>query len=102
MAAVTSIRIPIEHPSLAGHFPGQPILPGVLLLDAVARAAEAAFDVRRLCGVPRAKFLRPVAGGSDLEIAMRLVAPLTVSYEASADGQIVAQGDLEFAGTRAP
>ena len=36
MGAVT-VTIGAEHPALAGHFPGAPILPGVLLLDEMLR-----------------------------------------------------------------
>jgi len=39
MGAVT-ITIAPEHPALAGHFPGAPILPGVLLLDEMVCAVE--------------------------------------------------------------
>ena len=38
MGAVTTVTIAAEHPALAGHFPGAPILPGVLLLDEMVRA----------------------------------------------------------------
>jgi 3-hydroxymyristoyl/3-hydroxydecanoyl-(acyl carrier protein) dehydratase len=34
------LRIPADHPSLSGHFPGRPIVAGVLLLDQVLAAAE--------------------------------------------------------------
>ena len=40
MGAVTTVTIAAEHPALAGHFPGAPILPGVLLLDEMVRAVE--------------------------------------------------------------
>ncbi|HEY9132924.1 MAG TPA: hydroxymyristoyl-ACP dehydratase [Dyella sp.] len=57
--AVFPLRIPADHPSLPGHFPGQPIVPGVLLLDAVA---EALYTSRghRLTQVVEAKFLSPL------------------------------------------
>jgi 3-hydroxymyristoyl/3-hydroxydecanoyl-(acyl carrier protein) dehydratase len=57
----TTIRIPASHPALAGHFPGNPIVPGVVLLDEVVSAAEhwlgAGLTVR---GLPQAKFLAPL------------------------------------------
>lgn len=58
--------IPREHPALAGHFPGHPIVPGVVLLDAVAQAL-ARHDGRALRRIGSAKFLRPVAPGEVLD-----------------------------------
>jgi 3-hydroxyacyl-[acyl-carrier-protein] dehydratase len=36
-----TFRVPAQHPALAGHFPGNPVVPGVLILDAVISAAQA-------------------------------------------------------------
>jgi 3-hydroxymyristoyl/3-hydroxydecanoyl-(acyl carrier protein) dehydratase len=52
--------IPAHHPALPGHFPGRPIVPGVVLLTEVERA------VKRNCGAaivewPQVKFLSPLA-----------------------------------------
>jgi 3-hydroxyacyl-[acyl-carrier-protein] dehydratase len=96
MEAVVALQFPVEHPSLAGHFPGRPIVPGVVLLDAVARAAQASFRLSDLCGVPRAKFVRPIAGGAAVTVQLRLSGPRRVAYQASIGGDVVALGNLEF------
>ena len=54
-------RVPAHHPSLPGHFPGHPIVPGVLLLDHVLVALEKATG-RRASRLQQVKFtsaLRP-------------------------------------------
>jgi len=57
----STLRVPAKHPALPGHFPGNPIVPGVVILDAVICAAEAwlgaSFQVRELS---HAKFLAPL------------------------------------------
>ena len=56
-----TFRVPVQHPALAGHFPGNPIVPGAMVLDAVISTAEAwlgaGFGVDRLAF---AKFLVPL------------------------------------------
>jgi len=67
MASVHEHRFAVDHPTAAGHFPGNPIIPGALLLEAVLRAADPAgrytsYEVRS------AKFLHPVRPGDNLQI----------------------------------
>ncbi|WP_223247369.1 hypothetical protein [Sulfuriferula sp. AH1] len=54
--------VPADHPAFAGHFPGMPILPGVVLLDialqAIADANSIALDS---CEIGSVKFLSPAA-----------------------------------------
>ncbi len=57
------LRIAATHPSLPGHFPGDPIVPGVVLLDHVVACLErAGFTPARL---PAVKFLAPLRPGQD-------------------------------------
>jgi|KBSSwiStaDraftv2_1062776.scaffolds.fasta_scaffold22190_2 3-hydroxymyristoyl/3-hydroxydecanoyl-(acyl carrier protein) dehydratase len=68
----TTILFPAEHPVFAGHFPGQPIVPGVLLLDHVRLAIQE--DTGHRCaGVPIAKFHSPAGPGE----------VMTIDYEVS-------------------
>lgn len=52
-------RIPATHPALAGHFPGNPVVPGVVVLDAVADALERGHG-RRIAGFRQVKFVAPL------------------------------------------
>lgn len=63
--------VPPDHPSFAGHFPGQPILPGVLLLSEVMealRGVDKLVDDR--VEIASAKFLSPVLPGDELTITL--------------------------------
>ncbi len=74
---MNTLPMPIaaDHPAYAGHFPGRPILPGVVLLDRAQRALEQASGLR-ITGIAMAKFLSPVQPGEALEL----------DYEAAASG----------------
>lgn len=59
------LPIPADHPAFAGHFPGQPITPGVVLLDQALLLIEATESVR-IQGIAMAKFLSPALPGESL------------------------------------
>jgi 3-hydroxymyristoyl/3-hydroxydecanoyl-(acyl carrier protein) dehydratase len=61
---VETVRIASAHPALPGHFPGNPIVAGVVLLDRVAAALERAGD-GRLARIGAVKFLAPLLPDED-------------------------------------
>jgi 3-hydroxyacyl-[acyl-carrier-protein] dehydratase len=71
------LSISARHPALAGHFPGNPIVPGVVLLDGVISAAEnwlgAEFHV---AGLSHAKFLAQLKPDEAARIDLVLRGPL--------------------------
>lgn len=52
-----------DHPCLAGHFPGRPIVPGVLLLEHVVNAIEAVHGPLHALRFPQVKFVQPLLPG---------------------------------------
>lgn len=62
-----TVRIPADHPAFAGHFPGRPIVPGVLLLAEVIEAVTAQGGVAPM-QLGTVKFLAPVGPDAELRI----------------------------------
>ncbi len=60
-----SFTFEADHPAFAGHFPGHPIVPGVLLLDRAQRIATIECGE---CELRMAKFLSPAGPGEILEL----------------------------------
>ena len=90
-----ALCIEARHPSLPGHFPGNPVVPGVVLLDHVAAALERAGAgyFKRIGAV---KFLAPLRPGEAAElIAMR--DGLRVRFRIERDGASILSGDGELA-----
>lgn len=69
----TTLRVPHTHPSLPGHFPGQPIVPGVMLLDQVLQAAQQWLGGPvQLCSLQQAKFVTPLLPDQEAQIQLKL------------------------------
>ena len=94
------VRVPADHPAFAGHFPGQPLLPGVSLLALVVEAlladpalAAAVGSAPRLGAV---KFLAPVRPGASL--ALRVDPSATaLRFEVREGARVAASGHFERA-----
>ena len=101
-------NVSMNEPFFQGHFPGHPVMPGVLIIEALAQAAgllahrTAKFDpakqVMYFMAIDKAKFRKPVVPGDQLRLE---VTPLRkggaiwkLRGEAKVDGVVVAEGEL--------
>lgn len=92
---MTSIGLPLPrpHPSLEGHFPGAPVLPGAVLLDEALHAIESAEAAGgRLWRIGSVKFLAAVTDGATLLLDYERTASGTVRFTIRDGGRPVATG----------
>ncbi len=102
-------NVTFNEPFFTGHFPGRPVMPGVLILEAMAQATAllafgAEAEVRApdtfyyLVGVDKARFKKPVVPGDQLRIEARMVREIRaiVRFDAAVrvDGRLVASAEI--------
>jgi acyl-coenzyme A synthetase/AMP-(fatty) acid ligase len=85
-----------DHPALAGHFPGHPVVPGAVLLDELVAAAGREFGwTPGPIRVVSAKFLRVVHPGERLHLRLAPTEEGTIRFEGSVAGEPAMSGMLE-------
>ncbi|HEY1724722.1 MAG TPA: hypothetical protein VGF89_04825 [Steroidobacteraceae bacterium] len=96
-----SLCIAPDHPAIAGHFPGFPVVPGVVLLDETlhaiecAQAAECGGDDDSLWHVGTVKYHRAVRPGELLQLEYQLQPDGRTRFELRSADALVAGGTLE-------
>lgn len=89
--------IPADHPSLAGHFPGRPVVPAVVILDEVVASVRQWRGECWVTGIPFVKFISPLTPGCELDIGLRWEGSDRIAFECSSRGKAVAAGRLVIA-----
>ena len=82
-----------DHPCLPGHFPGRPLVPGVVLLDQVLAAIEAAHGPLGPLRLPQAKFVQPLLPGEQARVELAGSAPRW-RFRVLRDGTLLASGEV--------
>lgn len=92
---MSTLTIGAEHPALAGHFPGTPIVPGVVLLDETLRVVEQNPDTAATrWRISSAKFVSPVRPGEELTLEQEPLPDGSLRFTVTRNAQLVAHGLL--------
>lgn len=95
MNSATHWTVPLDHPAFSGHFPGTPILPGVVLLDMALQAIAAASGiVLDTCEINSVKFLSPAKPGDELLIQHSVSASGALRFDIMAGTRKIASGSI--------
>ena len=112
--AVGIKNVTANEPFFQGHFPGLPVMPGVLMIEAIAQVGAVAVlgmpenkgKIAYFAGVDEVRFKRPVVPGDTLRLEVTLTrvrGPIGQGVgEATVDGQLACRGSFMFALAPAP
>ncbi len=99
----------VEEPYFKGHFPGNPIMPGVLIVESLAQAGAVAILSMEenkgknaiFGGIDKMKFKKMVTPGDRLKLEVNIIkrkGPIGIGEAvATVDGKVAAKGELTFA-----
>lgn len=95
--------IAADHPALPGHFPGHPIVPGVVILDHVLAAIESVQGPLAGLRLPQVKFVQPLLPGQVARIELDVITADIVEPDAiAADGLALDVGSKSAGNRVAP
>ncbi|MEP0892001.1 3-hydroxyacyl-ACP dehydratase FabZ [Leptolyngbya sp. PL-A3] len=107
--AVGIKNVTANEPQFQGHFPGQPIMPGVFLIEAMAQVAgviltqmlESSENLFLFAGIDKVRFRRQVVPGDQVVMHVDLICVkrqrfAKVQARAEVDGKLVTEGELSF------
>ena len=91
--------IQADHPSLPGHFPGAPLVPGVVILDEVVAALNEWQRNSQLSGIRNVKFLAPLKPEQLFTISLSVTSKNNseVSFCCRLEQRVIVEGRLEIA-----
>jgi len=94
---MSPLTISPSHPSIPGHFPGEPLVPGVVMLSVVFEELARRFPGLEIRGVRKLKFLRRLEPGAAFTVEFEQPANGGLRFKCWHNGFALAEGHLQLA-----
>lgn len=86
-----------DHPSLPGHFPGHPVVPGVVVLERVLAEIERVHGPLGPLRLPQVKFVQPLLPGEEADVAIEAQADARWKFRVLRGDTLLASGEVAAA-----
>ena len=94
---INEFCIKSDHPAIQGHFPGNPVVPGALILEYVMQSVLDNFphDLK-MSGIRSVKFLMPILPDQRFQIEAELCDQAKIDFKVTLDSHVAVRGILNF------
>jgi 3-hydroxyacyl-[acyl-carrier-protein] dehydratase len=103
MSAESSRTLCVDnrHPSLPGHFPGMPVVPGVVLLNEILVELQRQLPEVQIAGIKKLKFLRMLLPEQAFTVEFAAATVNALRFKCWQDGAVLAEGNLALQASEA-
>jgi 3-hydroxyacyl-[acyl-carrier-protein] dehydratase len=102
MPTETIFSVGDNHPSLPGHFPGHPVVPGVVVLSHVFAELNRHLVGQSITGIHRMKFMRPILPQQKLRIEIAAVQANRLPFKCWLGDTLAVEGSVVVSGEQPP
>ncbi|HIC40732.1 MAG TPA: hypothetical protein EYO74_04940 [Piscirickettsiaceae bacterium] len=85
-----------SHPSIPGHFPGNPIVPGAVIIENVIQAFSRLDDFKKVVSISTVKFIKPIATNQRVDVHFRSISAELIAFECVSDNVASVLGRLKI------
>jgi 3-hydroxyacyl-[acyl-carrier-protein] dehydratase len=88
--------VPKDHPSLVGHFPGNPVVPGVVILDEIFQAIESEWPQKAVSNINFVKFIKPLRAGKRVTLIIEENDKINIKFVCTVNDEIFVSGKCKI------
>ena len=81
-----------SHPSIPGHFPGNPIVPGAVIIENVIKAFSRLDDSREIASLSTVKFIKPIGVNQKVDVNFLSISTELISFECVSNNVVLVLG----------
>jgi len=81
-----------SHPSIPGHFPGNPIVPGAVIIENVIQAFSRLDDFKKVVSISTVKFIKPIEVNQKVDVNFLSISTELISFECVSNNVVLVLG----------